>query len=159
MFIGEALNSRTILDATDISIDGKEARVHAYEQNFRLMFEVIRNHDEKMAKELLLWLKKEIVSIFEICFSAGAVKNRECWAHILWYKNLVDEEGQGLDFMIPIKKVMIALERNADKNIVERGPKLAGSTIQLPFGHLQYHLKQLEFYQKLSKIQKLLLSA
>ncbi len=159
LFIGEALNSRTILDATDISIDGKEARVQAYEQNFRLMFEVIRNHDEKMAKELLLWLKKEIVSIFEICFSAGAVKNRECWAHILWYKNLVDEEGQGLDFMIPIKKVMIALERNADKNIVERGPKLAGSTIQLPFGHLQYHLKQLEFYQKLSKIQKLLLSA
>ena len=36
------------------------------------------------------------------------------------------------------------------------GPKNCGSTILLPFGHLQYHLKQLEFYQQLKKIQSLL---
>jgi len=28
--------------------------------------------------------------------------------------------------------------------------------LQLPFGHLQYHLKQLEFYQQMKKIQALL---
>ena len=46
--------------------------------------------------------------------------------------------------------------KNGDKNVVERGPKNCGSTILLPFGHLQYHLKQLEFYQQLKKIQSLL---
>lgn len=158
LFIGEAINSKNILDITDISVDGKEARCLAYEQNFRLMFEVIRNYDSQMADSLLLWFKKETVRVFELCFSAGAVQNRENWAHILWYKNLVDEDGQGLDFMVPIKKIMDALERKGEDNIVERGPKSAGSTILLPFGHLQYHSKQLEFYQKLSKIQKLLAS-
>ena len=50
---------------------------------------------------------------------------------------------------------MDALERNGENNTVDRGPKNAGSTIQLPFGHLQYHQKQLEFYQQLKKIQSL----
>ncbi len=156
LFVGEALDSKEILNITDISVDGIEARNLAYNQNFRLMFDVICNYDPVMGRELLSWLKEKIVSVFELCFSAGAVKNRENWAHILWYKNLVDKEGQGLDFMIPIKNIMQALEKNAKNNVVERGPRSAGSTIQLPFGHLQYHLEQLEFYQKLNKIQKLL---
>lgn len=158
LFIGEDPASKSILDATDIAIDGDCVRRLAYEQNHRLMFEVIRDYDPRMAAALLDWLKDKINNVCELCFSAGAVKDRDKWANVLWYKNLVDADGQGLDFLVPIKHVLVALEKNGDKNHVERGPKNAGSTIQLPFGHLQYHLKQLEFYQQLKKIQ-LLLSA
>ncbi|MGN0885857.1 MAG: hypothetical protein ACI4RT_02545, partial [Candidatus Spyradenecus sp.] len=70
----------------------------------------------------------------------------------------VDTEGQGLDFLVPINRILNALEANGDKNVVERGAKNAGSTIKLPFGHLQYHSRQLEFYQQLKKIQSLLAS-
>ena len=105
---------------------------------------------------LLGWLKKQIASVCELCFSAGAVKDRDKWANVLWYKNLVDADGQGLDFLVPINRIVSALVKNGDRNVVERGPKNGGSTILLPFGHLQYHLKQLEFYQQLKKIQSLL---
>lgn len=156
LFIGEAADSKALLDATDISIDGPKVRSLAYEQNYRLMFEVISAYDPDMANKLLTWLKEKIVTVCEICFSAGAVKDKDKWAHILWYKNLVDAEGQGLDYLISIKQIMEALELNKENNRIERGPCSAGSTIQLPFGHLQYHQRKLEFYQQLKKIQKLL---
>lgn len=158
LFIGEADDSKAILDATDLSVDGEKVRSIAYEQNHRLVFEVIRNYDANMATMLLDWLKKQIASVCELCFSAGAVKDRDKWANVLWYKNLVDADGQGLDFLVPINRIVSALIEKGDKNVVERGPKNAGSTIQLPFGHLQYHLRQLEFYQQLKKIQSLLAS-
>lgn len=159
LFIGEAEDSRAILDATDISVDGEKVRGIAYEQNYRLVFEVIRNYDATMASMLLDWLKKQIASVCELCFSAGAVSDRDKWANVLWYKNLVDADGQGLDFLVPINRIVSALVKNGNRNVVERGPKNGGSTIQLPFGHLQYHLKQLEFYQQLKKIQSLLATA
>lgn len=120
------------------------------------MFEVIRNYDAKMATMLLDWLKMQIASVCELWFAAGAVKDRDKWANVLWYKNLVDADGQGLDFLVPISRIVVALSKNGRNNVVERGPKNAGSTILLPFGHLQYHKKQLEFYQQLKKIQSLL---
>lgn len=53
LFIGEVEDSRAILDATDISVDGEKVRGIAYEQNYRLVFEVIRNYDATMASMLL----------------------------------------------------------------------------------------------------------
>lgn len=97
----------------------------------------------------------KIDNVFELSFSAGAVKDRNLWSDVLWYKNLVDPDGMGLDYMIPMAVVKAALRRRGNLNVVEPGSQNAGSTIRLPFGHLQYHLKQLEFYQKLKKIQQL----
>lgn len=154
-FVGEDPESRAILEATDISVDGEGARKVAIESNFRLMFKVIQNYDPKMSRELLSFLKEKIDNVFELSFAAGAVKDRSLWSDVLWYKNLVNPDGMGLDYMVPIAVVKAALQRKGDKNVVEPGPKNAGSTIHLPFGHLQYHLRQLEFYQKLRKIQAL----
>lgn len=159
LFIGEAVDSRTILEATDLVVDGEKSRAIARRQNFRLVLDVIRAYDSNMASELLCWMKKCIPDICELCFSAGAVKDRKKWANVLWYKNLVDSDRQGLDFLVPIKQIVSILKNNEDKNVVEQGPKNAGSTIQLPFGHLQYHQKQLEFYQQLKKIRDLLRKA
>lgn len=154
-FIGEDPESRSILEATDLSVDGKKARKVAISSNYRLMFNVIKNFDPFMADALIGFLKEKIDNVFELSFAAGAVKDRNLWSEILWYKNLVDPDGMGLDYMIPLAVVKAALRRNAELNIVEPGPQNAGSTIHLPFGHLQYHKKQLEFYQKLVKIQLL----
>ena len=155
LFVGEALDCETILDATDISVDGEPARDTAKRHHSRLVFEVIRAYDSRMAKMLLDWLKAKIVYVCELTFAAGAVMDRDQWAHILWYKNLVDVDKAGLDYLVPIKRIMDALERNAENNIVQRGPKNAGSTILLPFGHLQYHQRKLEFYQHMKSIQSL----
>lgn len=119
------------------------------------MFNVIKNYDNRLAEGLLAFLKDKIENVFELSFVAGAVKDKSLWSHVLWYKNLVDSNGRGLDYMVPMKEVMAALMRKHDTNIVKPGPQNAGSTIHLPFGHLQYHKKQLEFYQRLKKIQQL----
>lgn len=155
-FTGEATESRSILEATDIKVDGTKARKIACESNYRLMFNVIKNYDARMAAALLSYLKENIPNVFEVCFAAGAVKDRSLWSNVLWYKNLVDDEGMGLDYLIPLPEIKAALVRKGEDNEVLPGPKNAGSTIHLPFGHLQYHNKQLEFYQILSKIQGLL---
>ena len=118
LFIGEAEDSKTILDSTDISVDGEKVRGIAYEQNYRLVFEVIRNYDAKMASMLLDWLKKQLASVCELCFSAGAVRDRDKWAKVLWYKNLVDADGQGLNFLVPINRIVSALVKNGNRNIM-----------------------------------------
>jgi len=117
------------------------------------MFEVIRNYDRRMAEALLDFLKSNLENVFELAFAAGAVKDKSLWSNVLWYKNLV--ENKCLDYLIPIPVIKSAIKRKRDGLIVEPGCK-PGSTIQLPFGHLQYFHKQLEFYQKLKKIQSLL---
>ena len=156
-FIGEDPESRSILDATDIAVDGGEFRHIAHCQNYRLMFSVIKNYDPNMAVELLAFLHDKLDNIFELCFAAGAVKDRSLWSDVLWYKNLVDVEGMGLDYLVSIPVVKAAIQRQLPQLKVEPG-KQPGSTIQLPFGHLQYFHKQLEFYQKLKKIQSLLIA-
>lgn len=156
-FIGEDLESRSVLDATDIVVDGRKARDLAYKQNYRLMFAVIRNYDSRMAEELLSFLHDHLMDVFELCFSTGAVKDRSMWSNVLWYRNLVDTKFKGLNYLIPIPLVKAAIERRLQDLSVKPG-KDPGSTINLPFGHLQYHQKQLEFYQKLKKIQELLIT-
>ena len=155
LFVGEAPDSKSILDSTALTVDGADTRALEREQNNRLVFDVIRNYDPRLATALIAWLEDRIVRVFELSFSAGAVKDHDKWADVLWYKNLVDAEGQGLDFMMPIAQIMEALGNLAGSRFVAKGPKNGGSTIQLPFGHLQYHLKQLEFYQQLTKIERL----
>lgn len=66
------------------------------------------------------------------------------------------KDAAGQVYLVPINRIVSALVKNGNRNVVERGPKNGGSTIRLPFGHLQYHRKQLEFYQQLKKIQSLL---
>lgn len=155
-FIGEDSESRSILDATNIEIDGRKARKLAYDQNCRLMFDVIKNYDPLMASELLLFLHDKLANVFELSFAAGAVRDRGLWSDVLWYKNLVDDNG--LDYLVSIPIVKTAIQRKLKHLVVEPG-KHPGSTIQFPFGHLQYHKKQLEFYQKLKKIQQLVTDA
>ena len=154
-FIGEEPESRSILEATNIAVDGSTCRKLACAQNYRLMFDVIKNYDPKMAAELLTFLHDKLDNIFELSFAAGAVKDRSLWSDVLWYKNLVDVKGMGLDYLVSIPVVKAAIQRQLPFLTV--GPtRHPGSTIQLPFGHLQYFHKQLEFFQLLKKIQSLL---
>lgn len=151
LFVGETDDSKQILESMDISVDGEKARAIACRHHHRLSFDVLRNYDEQMAEDLLAWLKKNIDLIFELCFSAGAVADRSKWSEFLWYKNLVD--GNGLDYLVPISRIMHSLMINNDRLAVQSGPKNAGSTITLPFGFVEYHQKKLQFHQKEACIQ------
>lgn len=156
LFIGESPDSKSILTSTNIEVDGHQVRKMEIEQNYRLVYDVIHHYDPRMAEALLAWLKIRIENVFEISFAKGAVADHAKWSHVLWYKNLVDQDGDGLDYMVSISDVILALTKAGNDNEVCRGPKNGGSTIVLPFGHLQYHNKQLEFYQRMKCIEKIL---
>lgn len=158
LFIGEDPESRSILEGTDLSVDGAVARRIAIESNHRLMLDVIRRYDPRLVSDLLAFLREKIVNVFELAFAAGAVKDRKAWSEVRWYRNLVDPSGSDLDYLVSLREIKAALRRRTAANAVEPGPQNAGSTIHLPFGHLQYHLKQLEFYQNMKKIQELVVS-
>ena len=154
LFVGEASDTREVFESAESAVDKRTGQLAA-EQNHRLVFDMLASYDQGMAHRLLAWLKGHIAQVFELCFAAGAVKERENWSNVLWYKNVVDQEGNGLDDLVDINRVRRALVEKGNGNLVEKGPQNGGSTIQLPFGHVQYHLGQLEFYQKMKKIRTL----
>lgn len=155
-FTGEDAESESILNKTKLSVDGEKFRNEAHEQNHRLRFSVIRDYDPKMAAALLAFLRDNLDKVFDLCFAAGAVKDRSQWSDMLWYKNLVDAKGAGFDYLIPLSRIRSAIRRKKRSLVVQPSEKSAGSTIHLPFGHLQYHQKKLEFYQELPRIRELL---
>lgn len=157
LFVGEAIESKAILKKmSDEGCFDKKVFDLATHQNLRLMFKMIEKHDSVMANELLSWLRDQIDKVGELCFAAGAVDDKEVWADVLWYKNLVDVKLSGLDFLVRIDEITEALSKQKARDLVVVGPQNHGSTILLPFGHLQYHQKQLQFHQALKKIQALL---
>ena len=123
----------------------------------RLVHETLAQYNPHMDSALLDWFNDNIVEIFEFCFTKGLAKNPEDWADVIWYVNLVDDD-ENIDEMFTISKIM----HNLKKLPVEYGNRNGGSTIQLPFGFVQWHdpgnkgNKNLQFHHKYDKIIELL---
>ena len=117
-------------DTIDIvkRISGKNK---AYElRKHRLVAETLSSFDMSLSQALINWFKNNIDDLFDFCFAKGLTKKPEDWAHILWYKNLVGDNM--IDTMIYLPEVSV-------QGTVEYGTRTGGSTIQLPFGFVQWH--------------------
>lgn len=125
----------------------------AYElRKHRLVSETLSSYDSNLSLCLINWFEKNINLLFDFCFAKGLAKNPEDWAQILWYKNLVGDNS--IDTMIYLPDVSAT-------GIVEYGTRTGGSTIQLPFGFVQWHSPKnkipgnLQFHHNYDKIIKL----
>ena len=132
--------------------------IRKYEQRKgRLVHKTLSRYDESLDIALLKWFKDNIVQLCEFCFSRGLAKNEEDWADIVWYINLVDDDVE-LDDMFTINSI----SDNLNLGTVEYGNKGGGTTIQLPFGFVQWHnpgnkgINNLQFHHRYDKILKLL---
>lgn len=96
----------------------------------RLVAETLKSYDSALADILLSWMDFNMPRIFDFCFSKGLAKNPEDWAHILWYRNLLGEYSFD---------TMINLQETKFFSSCYYGNKNGGSTIQLPFGFVQWH--------------------
>lgn len=97
----------------------------------RLVAQTLRSYDVKLAEALIDWFNENICEIFDFCFAKGLAKNQGDWAEIVWYKNMFGENS--FDTMIYLPD-MLQIPKN-----VEYGNRNGGSTIQLPFGFVQWH--------------------
>lgn len=112
-------------------------------------------YDEKLANGLLDWFKSNIYELTKLSFAMGAVKNPSDWAEFVWYKNMLGEHE--VDEIIEIEKICEKAKKHG-KTEVYFGEKNGGTTIQLPFGFVQWHKSQMQFHHNYKKITNLLKS-
>lgn len=102
----------------------------------RLVADSIKIYDKSLYDELLAWFTNNVTNLVDFCFSKGLAKNPNDWANIIWYKNELGENT--VDRIFSIEEMSSFLAKNAAQN-TEYGTRGGGTTIQLPFGFVQWH--------------------
>ena len=98
----------------------------------RLVADTLKKYDEKLFNALIEWFDISSKNLFDFCFSKGLAANENDYADIVWYINLVGDLE--LDTMINLKDIIKTMPKNTHYGVAN-----GGSTIQLPFGFVQWH--------------------
>lgn len=115
----------------------------------------LRKYDETLYFALLNWFKDHAYEIARLCFSMGAVQNRNEWSDFIWYINLLEENT--VNALFPIEDLCYAAKHSAE-NETYFSSLFGGTTIQLPFGFVQWHQGQMQFHHSYTKLSCLLSS-
>jgi hypothetical protein len=119
-------------------------------QRKTLCAETLEKYSPNKSEEFLNWLSDNIGKITEIVFKRGWAIDENQWASELLYKNKVDN-GFEINETFEIDELINKVKNSK----VVFGDKNGGTTIQLPFGHLQYHQNSLQFHHNYNKIKSL----
>ena len=120
----------------------------------RLVYDTLRRYDSNLSLLLIDWFKENIAEIFDFCFIRGLASNSRSWANVIWYKNLLPgEEDEVEDIMLNLEELRESIKGYTEH--IEYGNKTGGSTIQLPFGFVQWHQGQMQFHHNEEKILNL----
>ncbi len=113
----------------------------------------LKAYSEELYNDLLSWFIDNAYEIAELCFSMGAVRDSSEWADFIWYKNMLEENDT--DDVFSITDICAAV-RNCARAETFYSSTNGGTTIQLPFGFVQWHQGQLQFHHSHYKLVKLL---
>lgn len=120
-------------EKTDYVISEFSNKNKVYEKRkHRIVATTLKSYSSDLYDCLINWFNDNIKNIFDFCFSKGLVIDDNKWSKIIWYKNDVDEVD--VDVMINIDDAKKCLKENCVYGI-----RTGGSTIQLPFGFVQWH--------------------
>lgn len=118
----------------------------------RLVWDALKQYKEDYAEAMLRWFQDKIGNITLYAFSRGLASDCKDWAEYIWYKDLVGKNH--FDDLFNIVDVVNAVVKN--KDMVSPGKVNNGSTIQLPFGFVQWHQGQMQFHHSREKILEIL---
>lgn len=158
--IPEAVKNAMHLFWGDISPDEIKKIVTEYSSAYneyeisknRIVGEVLEKYNANYYELLLSWFQNNITDIFDFCFSRGLASRPQDWATIIWYKNEI--HGNHLDHFFLTKD----LEKVIGNFEVSYGKINGQTTIQLPFGFVQWHSPKntipgnMQFHHKYDKI-------
>lgn len=114
----------------------------------RLVGDTLMAYDSIAYDCIIEWFSSNVGIIADFCFSKGLSKYNH--ADIVWYKNIVDSEVC-MDELFSVADIVKGSIKNRD--MVFFGDKGGGTTIQLPFGFVQWHQESLQFHHNLEKIR------
>lgn len=126
LYWGTADDTKAIVETYGKKNKAYELRKH------RLVKETLDKYDANLTKALLDWFNDNLFEIFDFCFATGLATNKADWATVIWYRNELKEND--MDDLFFVGDVKAKLTKTA-----EYGTKTGGSTIQLPFGFVQWH--------------------
>lgn len=126
LYFGSAEDTIEIINRFGGANKSLETRKH------RLVADTLKAYNVALYDDLLQWFSDNTVELFDFCFAKGLACNERDWAHIVWYKNMVGENQFDTIIYLPDITNQICAK-------VEYGSKNGGSTIQLPFGFVQWH--------------------
>lgn len=113
----------------------------------------LKAYDEELYNALLNWFADNAYELAKFSFSIGAVRDRDEWSDFVWYINLLNENDT--DEIFFIEDICEAVQAVAYKETYY-GSSYGGTTIQLPFGFVQWHQGQLQFHHDYYKLCRLL---
>lgn len=149
LYFGSATDTLDIIKLHSSANQNLELRKH------RLVANTLKSYNETLYNSLIEWINENIVEIFDFCFAKGLAKDSDNWAQILWYKNMVGENQ--FDTMIYLPDIQSKISPTAVYGI-----RNGGSTIQLPFGFVQWHSPRkiipgdIQFHHTYTKILELI---
>lgn len=115
--------------------------------------DTLKRYDESLYLAMLSWFKNNAYELAILAFSSGAAKEKKEWADHVWYINLLEENE--VDEVFDIEDICLASKQNAEKETFF-GTTNGGTTIQLPFGFVEWHQHQMQFHHNYYKIKNLL---
>lgn len=142
-------------DTLDIVNKYASENKHLETRKHRLVAQTLKAYDVNLYNTLLSWVNSNVVELFDFCFSKGLASNPEDWAHLIWYKNMIGENQ--FDTLIYLPDITNKIPASA-----EYGTRNGGSTIQLPFGFVQWHSPRkvipgnIQFHHSYEKVLEIL---
>ena len=144
-------------DAVDIIKEyGDQTITKNYDLQLRhksLNATTLKTYNEHLYDVLLQWFADNAYELAKLSFSMGAVYDSKEWSDFVWYINLLGENNT--DDIFLIEDICNAVQKIA-KDETYYGTSYGGTTIQLPFGFVQWHQKQLQFHHSYDKLCALL---
>lgn len=110
------------------------------------------NYDATLYHAMLSWFKENIYELTKLSFAMGASRDCSEWSEFVWYINTLGENG--VDEIFPIEDICMAAGYAAEKETYY-GDSNGGTTIQLPFGFVQWHQGQMQFHHNYDKVKSL----
>ena len=141
-------NTKALLNNPQITKGQSDKLIAQQKRHNRLVWDSLENWDKDAANRLLQWFKDNISILADYCFSKGLSSSPDEWADYVWFINLLGEDD--LDTIFSVKDIIDAVSKNVA--MVCPGSKMGGSTIQLPFGMVQWHQRKMQFHDSLSKL-------
>ena len=157
LFFAGADDTLKIIENTEVDNieDKKKEEIKKYEmRKNRITWITFKKYDLKLSNTFIEWFKDNISNIFLFCFERGLSKNKSEWADHVWYKNELEENN--VDAIFNISKLSKIIDNKKFKSMIVPGKSLGGTTIQLPFGSVQWHLGQIQFRHDLNLMRKIL---
>ena len=112
----------------------------------------LKNYDSSLYDAMLMWFRENAYELTKLSFTMGAALDPNEWSEYVWYINTLGENQ--VDDIFHIEEICEAARDNAIEQTIY-GDKNGGTTVQLPFGFVQWHQAQMQFHHGYWKVKAL----